>query len=148
MRADIHDGPEHNTLQSEAGYIDARPLCQVDETSCNARPDHTSGSIATETRCPRYVRFSSDSDHIAEAPTRRKVPTAEVTVAARSINSLVRRDGIAEASPAVPLWKSCFAQAVDINLRPSTGYSGIGLNLKELGYRLPSLFVSSEMRQS
>src|SRR6266446_8572419 len=24
-RADIHDGPEHNTLQSEAGYIDARP---------------------------------------------------------------------------------------------------------------------------
>src|SRR5450759_1004320 len=26
MRADIHDGPEHNTLQSEAGYIDARPL--------------------------------------------------------------------------------------------------------------------------
>src|SRR6267142_6119720 len=25
MRAEIHDGPEHNTLQSEAGYIDARP---------------------------------------------------------------------------------------------------------------------------
>ena len=25
MRADIHDGPEH-MLQSEAGYIDARPL--------------------------------------------------------------------------------------------------------------------------
>src|SRR5215831_2537748 len=25
MRADIHDGPEHNTLQAEAGYIDARP---------------------------------------------------------------------------------------------------------------------------
>jgi hypothetical protein len=25
MRADIHDGSEHNTLQSEAGYIDARP---------------------------------------------------------------------------------------------------------------------------
>src|SRR6266568_1813221 len=24
-RADIHDGPEHNTRQSEAGYIDARP---------------------------------------------------------------------------------------------------------------------------
>jgi hypothetical protein len=26
MRADIHDGPERNTLQLEAGYIDARPL--------------------------------------------------------------------------------------------------------------------------
>src|SRR5580658_9953744 len=25
-RADIHDGQEYNTLQSEAGYIDARPL--------------------------------------------------------------------------------------------------------------------------
>jgi hypothetical protein len=25
MRADIHDGPELNSLQSEAGYIDARP---------------------------------------------------------------------------------------------------------------------------
>jgi hypothetical protein len=25
MRADIHDGPEPNKLQSEAGYIDARP---------------------------------------------------------------------------------------------------------------------------
>ena len=31
-RADIHDGPEHNALQSEAGYIDARPQCpQIDE---------------------------------------------------------------------------------------------------------------------
>jgi hypothetical protein len=25
MRADIHDGPEHNALQAEAEYIDARP---------------------------------------------------------------------------------------------------------------------------
>ena len=25
MRADTHDGPEHTTLQAEAGYIDARP---------------------------------------------------------------------------------------------------------------------------
>ena len=32
MRADIHDGPEPNTLQSEAGYIDARPQSrQIDE---------------------------------------------------------------------------------------------------------------------
>jgi len=31
MRADIHDGPEHNTLQSEVGYIDARPYCRIDE---------------------------------------------------------------------------------------------------------------------
>src|SRR5262245_34516588 len=25
MRADIHDGPAHNALQAEAGYIKARP---------------------------------------------------------------------------------------------------------------------------
>jgi hypothetical protein len=32
-------------LQSEAGYIDARPQSrQIDETSCDARPDHTFGS--------------------------------------------------------------------------------------------------------
>ena len=29
MRADIHDGPEHHTLQSKAGYIDARPHRQL-----------------------------------------------------------------------------------------------------------------------
>ena len=49
MRADIHDGPGHNTLQSEAGYIDARPQSrQIDETSCDARPDHTNGSKCEE----------------------------------------------------------------------------------------------------
>src|SRR5215831_14141014 len=48
MGADIHDGPGHNKLQSEAGYIDARPQSrQIDETSCDARPDHTSGSSST-----------------------------------------------------------------------------------------------------
>jgi len=45
MRADIHDGPEQK-LQSEAGYIDARPQNrQLDEKPlANARPDHTFGS--------------------------------------------------------------------------------------------------------
>jgi hypothetical protein len=36
-----------NELQSEAGYIDARPLSQLDDPSCDARPDHTSGSVAS-----------------------------------------------------------------------------------------------------
>src|SRR5258708_36684878 len=41
MRADIHGGPEQK-LQSEAGYIDARPQTDSStKTSCNARPDHT-----------------------------------------------------------------------------------------------------------
>ena len=36
---------ELNALQSEAGYIDARPLtANSTKTSCNARLDHTYGS--------------------------------------------------------------------------------------------------------
>ena len=32
MRVDFHGGPEHSTLQSKAGYIDARPQSrQTDE---------------------------------------------------------------------------------------------------------------------
>src|ERR1700724_3377907 len=43
MRADVHGGPEQK-LQSEAGYIDARPQTDSStKTSCNARPDHTLG---------------------------------------------------------------------------------------------------------
>ena len=45
---DIHDGPEHHTLQSKAGYIDARPITASSaKSTCNARPDHTSGSFLT-----------------------------------------------------------------------------------------------------
>ena len=32
--------PDTHTLMQDR-------ICQVDETSCNARPDHTSGSIAS-----------------------------------------------------------------------------------------------------
>jgi len=46
-RADIHDGPEHNTLQSEAGYIDARPL-----TASSAKP------LATHGRTIHWVKKS------------------------------------------------------------------------------------------
>src|SRR5580704_1993033 len=47
MRADIHGGPEHDTLQYEAGYIDTRPTSdRSTKTSCDARPDHTSGPIS------------------------------------------------------------------------------------------------------
>ncbi len=47
------------------------------------------------------------------------------------------------------LWKSCFAEAVDIHLSlPLTGmgypfrYSEMGLNLKDLGHRLPGFCIS------
>jgi hypothetical protein len=41
-------------------------ICQVDETSCNARPDHTFGSIATELNSPRHVRFTPVSNRTAD----------------------------------------------------------------------------------
>jgi hypothetical protein len=47
------------------------------------------------------------------------------------------------------LWKSCFAEAVDIHLSlPLTGmgypfrYSEMGLDLKDLGHRLPGFCIS------
>jgi hypothetical protein len=61
MRADIHGGPEHDTLQYEAGYIDARPTSdRSTKTSCDARPDHTSGpkpDIAPLLRLPSGTRL-------------------------------------------------------------------------------------------
>src|SRR5258708_2878540 len=54
MRADIHGGPEQK-LQSEAGYIDARPQTDSStKTSCNARPDHTYGSKGEILTASRY----------------------------------------------------------------------------------------------
>jgi transposase len=50
--ADIDDGPEHNTLQSEAGYIDARPQSrQIDENLLRrtAGPYNGSDSVAPTT---------------------------------------------------------------------------------------------------
>ncbi len=40
-------------LQSEAGYIDARPLtANSTKFSCNARPDHTCGSSIVSPTTP------------------------------------------------------------------------------------------------
>ena len=62
MRADIHDGRELE-LQTETGYIDARPNCQIDETSCTARPDHTFGSN------PEELVLSITSQLYSQEPT-------------------------------------------------------------------------------
>ena len=70
MRADIHDGPEQ-TLQSEAGYSNARPHQPGRrKTSCTARPDHTDGSNATEMGYLGDVRFPPDSDRTSDIPGR------------------------------------------------------------------------------
>src|ERR1700692_2492745 len=62
MPADIHGGPEQK-LQSEAGYIDARPQTDSStKTPCNARPDHTFGSKAP---------FRPFADHFRSNPVNR-----------------------------------------------------------------------------
>jgi hypothetical protein len=62
MRADIHGGPEQK-LQSEAGYIDARPQTDSStKTSCNARPDHTLGQKAKFRGDQRMSPFASKAD--------------------------------------------------------------------------------------
>jgi hypothetical protein len=45
MRADIHDGSEHNTLQSEAGYIDARPHIRARSTKSPCNAEHFSSNF-------------------------------------------------------------------------------------------------------
>ena len=78
MRADIHDGPEQ-TLQSEAGYSNARPhQPRSTKTSCTARPDHTGGSFASIHDVPLHVRFTPDSDRIADIPDDSLVPNGEL----------------------------------------------------------------------
>ena len=57
----------------EAGYICARPLSQLHEPFCDARPDHTFGSSAASQ--PAFhrplirVRSSSNSGHDINQPT-------------------------------------------------------------------------------
>ena len=64
MRADIHDGPERKTLQSKAGYIDARPLtASSTKSSCDARPDHTLGHKQTSLLRPLYGSFTLKAGH-------------------------------------------------------------------------------------
>src|SRR6202022_3434908 len=72
MRADIHDGPEH-MLQSEAGYIDARPLTPARRNHLQrtagpymwvktgkAQCEHMFSALplrADIAQCSRHVRF-------------------------------------------------------------------------------------------
>ena len=105
MRADIHGGPEH-TLQSEAGYIDARPKSrQIDETLlrrtagpyirvnlCRSSPDgHVRfGQLRTWANCgndvmghvwtaPGWQGISSRVQQWSEQPCVRPVSAVHVT---------------------------------------------------------------------
>jgi hypothetical protein len=89
----IHDGSEHNTLQSEAGYIDARPHIRARSTkpSCNARPDHTCGSFSSEAIGAGAKSMSAAPPIASEfcAPQRKTVSaTPAVSSRSKRTNSL------------------------------------------------------------
>src|ERR1700752_4727380 len=72
MRADIHNGPEH-MLQSEAGYIDARPLTPARQ------------NLLQRTAGP-YIRVTSGRtrvEHIKSAPPQAADVTTVVAYSAR-----------------------------------------------------------------
>src|ERR1700730_10619779 len=65
-------------LQSKAGYIDARPLtASSTKISCNARPDHTSGSKAVDREFPLKL----DPDRFGANPHPRKVHSDSISAA-------------------------------------------------------------------
>src|SRR5262245_15959448 len=56
-------------------------ICQVDETSCNARPDHTSGSNATgpaDHTLPLDVRFTPKANEFVRDGKCREGATASI----------------------------------------------------------------------
>ena len=54
-------------LQSKAGYIDARPFtASSTKSTCDARPDHTFGSIASLWLCADYFRSTRSFGHGAD----------------------------------------------------------------------------------
>jgi hypothetical protein len=68
------------TLQSKAGYIDARPPTAIAaKSTCNARPDHTFGSKATVWQSAGHFRSTPINRH-SQMPTARLkgVPIKEV----------------------------------------------------------------------
>src|SRR5467141_3228256 len=79
MRADIHDGPEPK-LQSEAGYIDARPQTDSStKTSCNARPDHTLGQKGRSDRRPAASGLPRQADYFRTRPDFALGPERDIT---------------------------------------------------------------------
>jgi hypothetical protein len=78
MRADIHDGPEHNTLQSEAGYIDARPQPAklTKPLATRGRTIHSGQTLHFDGR-PATSDFTSTPDMSLHRANRRGVPTTD-----------------------------------------------------------------------
>src|SRR3984893_11049080 len=89
-RADIHDGSEHNTLQSEAGYIDARPhVRQIDETLLQRTAGPYIGSFSSDRPAPDAPGMSASlrsRPNLRTAANRRDVPIAGSCAATNDVH--------------------------------------------------------------
>jgi hypothetical protein len=101
-------------------------------------------------RRTRTLPDAVGTSHLCQRRKSRSRPARSIADAARG----EQPNEHGRTSTAASLWKPCFAEAIDINLRPLTaksyifGYSEIGINLKELDYRLPGFCIAPEMGQS
>src|SRR5438270_520099 len=73
------------TLQSKAGYIDARPLtASSTKASCDARPDHTFGSASTKLHIEHNTSaLALIADMRSDMPFRRSGPEPDVVTVKR-----------------------------------------------------------------
>src|SRR6516164_1364367 len=79
MRVDFHGGPEHSTLQSKAGYIDARPQSrQTDE------------NLLQRTAAP-YIRGILGAASDSGCPLVTEASSKDVATGVRHLQSLSRR---------------------------------------------------------
>ena len=71
IKAETGEGRAKKSAESQARTKADTDFISTD-TEAPIQADFSDGSFATETRCPHYVRFSFDSDHIADASPRLK----------------------------------------------------------------------------
>src|SRR5258708_1097646 len=137
MRADIHGGPEQK-LQSEAGYIDARPQTDSStKTSCNAGAEHTNGSnceILAKSKC--FPLFSQQRTF-----GRATLPTANLVAQLASRN----RSSFAEMAPHPGFTKVDRAQSLD---RPRMFFTCIGAQVPPRGVGIPRSLSTWAMARS
>ena len=87
MRADIHDGPEHERLQSKAGYIDARPhIRQLEEILLQRTAGPYIGSDSVTRRCGSMSGLP-EADAAERRASRRSVRTNGINNAGQIVGS-------------------------------------------------------------
>jgi hypothetical protein len=119
------------TLQSKAGYIDARPyIRQIGEISCDARPDHTFGSkpayplssrMSAFARCGHLVHCSSRRRAWPPIDLKTALRTRELDIAAGAKRAAADTAARAEAEAVIQRWNDQLAVGRDMLWSPTIG---------------------------